>query len=445
MNHIFKYIVILLISLTLLAACSPSISDEEVGLLPTAVSSITTPTVTATTTISPTATIAVDGETVVPIATTVSSNQPAATAAVCFDAATFWGDIGVQDGKKFVPGVSFNKTWRLKNSGTCTWDHHYRIIHAGGHLLGATATAFPLPAAVAPGQTIDLSVSLVAPPVPDTYRGDWKLQNGQGQVFGIGANHNGSIWLEIKVIAPLPENTNSISGFAWQDKDQNNTVDSDEMLPQVTITLLRGTACDEEVRSVMTDDNGRYTFNNLIAGTYCLVGSDGAVTVSQADIELAQNQQLTDITVVWPPIQGQPTLPQGSITGWLWHDYCEATDDDVLEGYCVVDSNGRYRADGMIQPTEEYIAGVTVLMQVESCANNPAAPVSVVTDASGKYSFNNLPSGTYCVFVNAADNANILLPGDWTYPQADIWYQEISLSAGEQVIPVNFGWDYQLQ
>jgi hypothetical protein len=38
-----------------------------------------------------------------------------------------------------------------------------------------------------------------------------------------------------------------------------------------------------------------------------------------------------------------------------------------------------------------------------------------------------------------------MLPGDWTFPQTGIWYQPITVGAGEQVAPVNFGWDYQLQ
>jgi hypothetical protein len=102
----------------------------------------------------------------------------------------------------------------------------------------------------------------------------------------------------------------------------------------------------------------------------------------------------------------------------------------------------------MIQPGESYIAGVTILLQTGACATgNPATPIQAMTDSSGKYTFNNLLPGTYCVLMNAAahGNASILLPGDWTYPRPGIWYQQVSLQAGEHVTPVNFGWDYQLQ
>jgi len=37
------------------------------------------------------------------------------------DRAQFISDVTVPDGTTFAPGATFTKTWRLKNSGTCTW------------------------------------------------------------------------------------------------------------------------------------------------------------------------------------------------------------------------------------------------------------------------------------------------------------------------------------
>ena len=69
-----------------------------------------------------------------------------------------------------------------------------------------------LPATVKPGKLVDLSITLVAP----AYQGDWRLQNPQSQLFGIGANRNGSYWVKI-VVAKPSAGIGSISGFAWQD------------------------------------------------------------------------------------------------------------------------------------------------------------------------------------------------------------------------------------
>jgi hypothetical protein len=99
----------------------------------------------------------------------------------------------------------------------------------------------------------------------------------------------------------------------------------------------------------------------------------------------------------------------------------------------------------MIQPTEGYIAGVTVRLQAGSCAtDNPTTLATAVTDSNGRYTFTKLNAGTYCVLINAAESANIntLFAGNWTFPQPGIWYHQITLNNGEQASPVNFGWDF---
>jgi hypothetical protein len=59
-----------------------------------------------------------------------------------------------------------------------------------------------LPGGVNPGDTIDLSVNLVAPSRKGEYRGNWKLRNASGAVFGIGAQADTSFWVDIIVIGP---------------------------------------------------------------------------------------------------------------------------------------------------------------------------------------------------------------------------------------------------
>ncbi len=111
----------------------------------------------------------------------------------------------------------------------------------------------------------------------------------------------------------------------------------------------------------------------------------------------------------------------------------------------MADGAGGYRADGMIQPTEANISGVTVLLQSGSCGTGNSVAVSTVTDINGRYVFSSLLPGTYCVLVEATSpaNQNILLPGFWTFPSLNIWYQQLTLVVGENAYSVNFGWDYQ--
>lgn len=368
-------------------------------------------------------------------------SQTPTTTAPCTNSAALVADVTVPDGAQFAPYTGFNKTWRIKNTGTCTWDSSYRIAHVGGHLLDAVSTYFPLRDSVFPGQTSDLTINMVSPAVPGTYQSDWKLQNAQGQLFGVGRNDS-PFWVKIVVTGEL--NT-TISGLIYQDANQNGVYDSGEtLMGSREVWLVPGTAChvrSEAVAIALSGADGRYTLSGNFNGSYCvgLAGSDGLDDV--AGIAVIPGQTLNNINLRAP-------VPNGSISGWLWNDYClVAHGGGVVDGNCVPDGNGSYHADGMIQPTETYIAGVTILLQLGPCANNQAVPVSAVTDASGRYTFNNLTAGTYCVSMNAASPENIplLLPGDWTFPARGIWYQEIMLQAGDSAYPVNFGWDYQLQ
>lgn len=119
------------------------------------------------------------------------------TAAPC-DRASFVTDVTIEDGTKLDPNEKFIKTWRLKNNGTCTWSTSYALVFTSGNAMSGPVS-MPLPKNVAPGETIDLSVELTAPSKSDTYRGDWKLRNASGAVFGIGDKADQPFYVEIVI------------------------------------------------------------------------------------------------------------------------------------------------------------------------------------------------------------------------------------------------------
>jgi ABC-type amino acid transport substrate-binding protein len=80
------------------------------------------------------------------------------------------------------PGQAFTKGWRVANSGTCTWDTNYRIAFVSGDKMGGEPVA--VARQVAPGDTYDIQVKLIAPIQPGTYQGFWQMVNGQDQAFG---------------------------------------------------------------------------------------------------------------------------------------------------------------------------------------------------------------------------------------------------------------------
>jgi Ig-like domain from next to BRCA1 gene len=113
--------------------------------------------------------------TVVSTATTVPSG-PAG------DRAVFVSDVTIPDGTVLAPGATFVKTWKLQNGGTTTWTTGYTLGFISGDQMG-TITSMPLAQSVAPGQQVDVSVSMVAPNNTGKYQGYWKMKNAAGQLF----------------------------------------------------------------------------------------------------------------------------------------------------------------------------------------------------------------------------------------------------------------------
>jgi len=138
--------------------------------------------------LQPTATPVPPTNTPIPTATTVS---------YC-DWVAFIKDVSIPDGTKLFSSDTFTKIWRLKNRGTCTWTPDYMLVFTSGDQLGNT-TAVRLPGYVAPGQTVDVSVTLTAPAKRGHYVGYWMLRNPSGVLFGYGDNANKAFYVDINV------------------------------------------------------------------------------------------------------------------------------------------------------------------------------------------------------------------------------------------------------
>ncbi len=149
---------------------------------------------------SATATPQPTGTTVV-LPTTLPSKTPipaTATIAIPCLYASFVEDVTIPDGTTFTPGAAFTKTWRIKNRGTCSWTTDYDLVFSSGNAMsGAAQTGFSHD--VAPGQTIDLSINLVAPAETGSYTGNYKLRSNSGETFGVGIDGKNSFWVKINV------------------------------------------------------------------------------------------------------------------------------------------------------------------------------------------------------------------------------------------------------
>ncbi len=127
-----------------------------------------------------------------------STPTPTPTQGVC-DQAGFEKDVTIPDNTVLEAGQAFTKTWQLRNDGVCTWNSSYAIVFDRGDSMGAPPSVPLTAGTVAPGETMDVSVDLIAPEDPGTYQGYWKLRNQAGEIFGLGKDRDKDFWVKIKV------------------------------------------------------------------------------------------------------------------------------------------------------------------------------------------------------------------------------------------------------
>ena len=101
------------------------------------------------------------------------------------DAAAWVADVTIPDNTDVAPGQVFVKTWRIQNTGVTTWTTDYDLVFISGERMGTT-TEVACPSSVAPGQQVDISVTLTAPTTLGTYTGYWKMRNATGGLFEYG-------------------------------------------------------------------------------------------------------------------------------------------------------------------------------------------------------------------------------------------------------------------
>ncbi len=276
---------------------------------------------------------------------------PEVDLANCTNSIAFVQDINIPDNTVFAPGEAFEKTWQLRNIGTCPWTTNYSLIFAGGDDMGASLSV-PLESAVVPGQTVEITAPLTAPETLGTYRSDFLLADAAGNPFGVDGFADQVIWVQIEVGVPeaTPEpNSAVIGGVVWED--------------------------------------------------VCFFTSSGDPSAGCVDVS--------------------------------------------------ADGTGFYRADGQLI-NEPRLAGITVKLAAGACPADAIVPDSTVlatavTDDAGLYRFEGLDAGLYCVAIEpfSSENVDLLIPGDWTWPNYGVGLQGINLFAGEERLEVDFGWEFQ--
>lgn len=162
---------------------------------------------------------------------------PAPTPDACIDGSEVVSDLNYNTDDlnalpEFAPGEEFQKGWRLRNTGTCTWDSDYFAAYVRGNTPAAEMDGEPTPIVgeVQTGQTYDLWVNLVAPDKPGEYVGYWQMHNDAqtafGETFVVGA----------EVVGPTPVPSATPTATDVPTGTPEPTATATEGLPEPTAT-----------------------------------------------------------------------------------------------------------------------------------------------------------------------------------------------------------------
>jgi hypothetical protein len=205
------------------------------------------------------------------VAPTLPVSQTPAPISRC-DAIQFLGDVTHPDGSSVARNNDFDKIWKLKNVGTCSWTPSYALVFVSGDPMNGPS-AVSLPRNVNPGETIELSVTLTAPNKGGTYRGYWKLRNASGVLFGFGAQADTAFWVDIKVRGAEYVAYNFVNNYCeanWQNNDGAIPCPGDDDDEKGFAIKLNAPVMEN---GVTEDEPGLFTLpqnrnNGIISGQY---------------------------------------------------------------------------------------------------------------------------------------------------------------------------------
>ena len=205
-------------------------------------------------------------------------------------------------------------------------------------------------------------------------------------------------YINSSVDAGVATLTYAVGSVVWRDANGDGVLDPAEPPGQAKVSLLDGRG--NQLAVVRTDDQGRFLFADLAAGTYQLrfddLGAHRQLTRARVGGSLATSSAADPATGTTKPFdlkQGAPDLIPAADFGGADADLVKASlNVGTVGSYSITnrvwrDSDG----DGLLGDGEPGVAGV----RVELLDAHGAVVATTTTGKNGRYSFDRLTAGAY--------------------------------------------------
>lgn len=256
-----------------------------------------------------------------------------------------------------------------------------------------------------------------------TYTVSEQLQSGWKQTAPIGGIYTIAITPADYKTGKDFGNTNigSISGTKFEDVNANGHFDSGEpVLSDWTIVLTKpgGTKTTQ-----ITDVNGNYKFDNLVAGEYTVgeILRNGYIQTAPAVSEIGSAIYTVDLNP-GENVQGKVfgNYKLGEVHGMKWEDL---------------------NANGEKDPGEKGIAGWEITIKGTDTITGKAVNLITTTDTYGSYRFMDLTAGTYIINEKAKCNEDVHAESwiCWVQIWPTIGSYTISMTSGTVITELDFG------
>jgi hypothetical protein len=332
-----KQLVFIIIILVLASvACGfGSGSDTNEATIPPLITTSTREVVVVTPTPSPTQqSSATPQPTATQFRNTSSNNNSNNTSnsTPCYNA-TFVSDVTLPDGSFLTAGQTYVKTWRIRNSGSCSWGAGFQLEHTNraGNAFSINDTGYINLPNAGPGTVVDISVNLTAKTgfaSNQEHQANFRFRTSNGTYFGDTPFVKAYIVGEPTIAKFLVGHTSVTAQSLW---------DGSVRLPVTWQVDNRPLNTNLVFEQVMPDNTIR---NIELPRPYPIVSSSGSGTVAPT---LPANVSPATITLRLRlvDLNTNATLKQSDVT--LTVTYENATPDDGGDG-----GDGSHNPDGSV-------------------------------------------------------------------------------------------------